>query len=103
MTQRIANLDHTLSELTNASNRKLRCAICRRLFSPGDSNGVAHWMRRGKIEMAVLHVEHRCENCLIGMAWDIDRDGRFAECSCADDELETIVKNQYQPFCPIFD
>ena len=93
MTQKIANLDRTLREVTNASDRKLRCAVCRRAFSPSDSNGVVYWMRRGKIEMAVLHLEHHCENCLIGMASDIGRDGRFVECSCAEGELETIVKN----------
>jgi hypothetical protein len=103
MSQKIADLQHTLGEVAKGSPAKLRCAICRRPFFARDSNGVAYWMRRHAAEKAVLHLEHRCENCLIGMAWDIDRDGRFAECSCAEDELETMVKNQYQPFCPIFD
>lgn len=103
MTEKIADLQHTLGEVAKASPRKLRCAICRRPFFASESNGVAYWMRRDETEKAVLHLEHRCENCLIGMAWDIDRNGNFAECSCAQSDLEVIVKNQYQPFCPFFD
>ena len=88
MSQKIADLQHTLGEVAKGASAKLRCAICRRPFFARDSNGVAYWMRRHAAEKAVLHLEHRCENCLIGMAWDIDHDGRFAECSCAQGELE---------------
>jgi hypothetical protein len=102
MTEKIVNREHTLGEAKTLSPGKLRCAICRRPFSAGDANGVVRWMRRGETDKAVLHIEHRCENCLIGMAWDIDRDGRLAECSCAQSDLEAIVHNQFQPFCPLF-
>jgi hypothetical protein len=97
MTQKIVNLSRALGELPNASDKKLRCAICGRVFSARESNGCAYWSSHGSADLAVIHAEHRCENCLIQMAWDIDRQGRFTECGCA-----TPVPKQSQPFCPLF-
>ena len=102
MSQKIVNLSRALGEVPNASDKQLRCAICRRVFSAQESNGSAYWRSHGNVDHAVIHAEHRCDNCLIQMAWDVDRQGRFTECGCAEGELEKPVPKPFQPFCPLF-
>ena len=50
MTEKIADLQHTLGEVAKASPRKLRCAICRRSFFAAESNGVAYWIGATKLK-----------------------------------------------------